>query len=205
MSLSLRDELRAATRSHHDAIENVIDLMRPDITMADYVDYLYRFYGYYSALEDRLISGDFIFCNNALKLDARRKIERLENDISKLCGWHSLSTIPSCQSTPQVSNAADVVGCAYVIEGSTLGALIMYRQLHKCLGVTASNGASFIYGYGEHTAVQWKQFLQTVESMSFDLQQRKECVNAAIVTFETMRNWFIEQARATSEETADIK
>lgn len=200
MSPSLRDELRAVTRTHHEGIENTIDLMRPNITIADYVGYLRTFYGYHRALEHRLISGDFIFCNGTLKLDGRRKMERLESDISKLCGWRSLKTIPLCPSTPQVSSAAEVVGCAYVIEGSTLGALIMHRQLHKCLGVTTSNGASFIYGYGEHTGVQWKQFLQAIESMSFDSQQRKKCVAAAIATFETMRNWFLEQARPCQEK-----
>ena len=69
MSPSLRDELRAATQLHHNAIENTIDLMRPDITMADYVGYLCKFYGYYSGLElcsglictDTLISGLFTY------------------------------------------------------------------------------------------------------------------------------------------------
>lgn len=190
MSQSLRNELRAATQPHHDAIENTINLMRPDITMADYVNYLCKFYGYYSALEYRLIAGDLSFCNRALKLDGRRKLERLERDISKLCGWKSLEQIPVCQSSPLIGNAPDVVGCSYVIEGSTLGALIMYRHLHKCLGVTANNGASFIYGYGECTGVQWKCFVAVIEAMTFDSRQRKECIEAAIVTFETIRNWF---------------
>lgn len=165
---SLRDELRTATQPHHDAIENIIDLMRPDISMADYVGYLCKFYGYYSALEFRLIAGDLSFCNKALELDGRRKMERLESDISKLCGWKSLEKIPACQSSPPVRNASDVVGCSYVIEGSTLGALIMYRHLHKCLGVTANNGASFIYGYGESTGARWKRFVEVIETMSFD-------------------------------------
>ncbi|MEO7320345.1 MAG: biliverdin-producing heme oxygenase [Nitrosospira sp.] len=194
MSQSLRDELRAATQLHHNAIENTIDLMRPDITMADYVGYLCKFYGYYSVLELRLIKGDLSFCDKALKLDGRRKVERLESDICKLCGWKSLEKIPLCQLSPLISNATDVVGCSYVIEGSTLGALIMYRHLHNCLGVTENNGASFIYGYGESTGAQWKRFVEGIEAMTFDVRQRKACIEAAISTFETMGNWFTKQA-----------
>ena len=118
-------------------------------------------------------------------------MERLENDISKLCGWKSLEKIPLCKSSPQIGSATDVVGCSYVIEGSTLGAVIMYRHLHKYLGVTANNGASFIYGYGENTGVQWKRFIEAIEIMTFDSRQRKACIEAAIATFETMGNWFI--------------
>jgi heme oxygenase len=61
--------------------------------------------------------------------------------------------------------------------------------LHKCLGVSSDNGASFVYGYGEYTAIQWKHFVQTMEAMAFDAQERKECVDAAIATFGTMTAW----------------
>lgn len=193
MSLSLRDQLRVATQSHHDAVENTINLMRPDITRADYVAYLRAFYGYYSALELRLIAGDSSFCNSALELSGRSKMGRLEGDIGKLCGWESLEKIPVCRSAPPIGKAADVVGCSYVIEGSTLGALRIYRHLHKCLGVAPDNGGSFIYGYGERTGAQWKRFIQVIEAMTFDPRQRKECVEAAIATFETMRAWFTKQ------------
>jgi heme oxygenase len=189
MQGSLRDELRSSTRQQHDAVENTLNIMRSDVTVADYVAYLCSFYGYYRALEFRLIAGDSSFCNNVLKLNGRRKMERLAADISELCGAERLAKIPLCLYSPPIAKATDVVGCSYVIEGSTLGAMIMYRHLHKCLGVSPDNGASFVYGYGKHTAVQWKRFVQAIDAMAFDPAERKACVEAAIATFDTMRAW----------------
>ena len=195
MSESLRDKLRVETQSHHDAIENTINLMRIDISMAEYVAYLRAFYGYYRALELRLIAGDVSFCNSALKLDRGRKVRWLETDIIKLCGSTDFEKISICPFSPVVAKATDVVGCSYVIEGSTLGATLMYQHLHKCLGVTSNNGGSFIYGYGESTGIRWKHFIQYLEAMTFNSRQREECVEAAIATFETMQAWFTSQTR----------
>ncbi|MEO8991613.1 MAG: biliverdin-producing heme oxygenase [Nitrosospira sp.] len=186
---SLRDELRSSTRLQHDAIENTLNIMRIDVTMADYVAYLCCYYGYYRALEYRLIAGDSSYCNNALKLNARQKLERLAADINRLCGTKSLARIPICPYPPTITEATDVVGCSYVIEGSTLGAMIMYRHLHKCLGVSSNNGASFVYGYGESTTIQWKRFVEAIEAMDFDAAERKKCVEAAVATFDTMKVW----------------
>jgi heme oxygenase (biliverdin-IX-beta and delta-forming) len=193
---SLRDELRASTQLQHEAIEHTLNIMRDDVTMADYVGYLCSLYGYYRVLEFRLIAGDSIFCNNLLNLNRRQKVEKLAADISMLCGAERLAKIPVCQFTPPIANATAVVGCSYVLEGSTLGAMIMYRHLHKCLKVSADRGASFVYGYGKQTAIQWKRFVQAIETMTFRPSERKECVDAAIATFDTMMVWLTQTHEA---------
>ena len=99
---------------------------------------------------------------------------------------------------PPTDTAPDVMGCAYVIEGSMLGALVIYRHMHKCSGITSDKGAAFIYGYGERTSFQWKTFLRALDATAFSARQRDECIEAAAATFETMQAWFVERADAVN-------
>ena len=198
LTRSLRDELRSATRSHHDAIERVINLMRPDIVMAEYVQYLCTVYGYHSILEPRLIEGDAKFFNGALTLSRRRKVAWLERDLKNLVGSACVENVPVCVRLPPTDTAPGVMGCAYVIEGSMLGALVIYGHMHKCLAITSDNGAAFIYGYGERTSFQWKKFLRALDETAFSARQRDECIEAAAATFETMQAWFVERADAVN-------
>ncbi len=193
---SLRDELRSATRSQHDAIERVVNLMRPDIVMGEYVDYLCTFYGFYFSLEPRLIEGDARFFNDALSLGQSRKLPWLKRDLKKIVGSACVEKVPVCVHLPLIDTGPSVLGCAYVIEGSMLGALVIYRHVHKCLGVTPDNGAAYINGHGKRTGFRWKKFLRALDANAFTSRQRAECVNAAAATFSTMHAWFLKRADA---------
>ena len=120
--------------------------MQPDITLADYIEYLCTMYGYYSALEPGLVAGDLGFFDSALELDKKRNVPLLGKDIDELCGRACLAYLPECRHLPLIGKPTEVVGCSYVIQGATLGASSIYRHLHKYLGVTPSSGAAFVYG-----------------------------------------------------------
>jgi heme oxygenase len=162
--------------------------MRYDVTMDDYVDYLCKFYGYYSVLEPRLIAADSV-CGGTLHLSERRKLPWLKRDIGDICGRGFWKKIPLCESLPGVADAPAVMGCCYVVEGSTLGAMVIGRHLHACLGVTADHGARFVHGYGDRTMDKWKHFINALNAANFSARQRKACIDSAIATFDTLRGW----------------
>ena len=166
-----------------------MDLIRPDITTSEYVSYLGALYGYYHALEPRLISADTEFCSGVLGLAARAKLAWIEQDLNQLSGYGTSTAIDVCQATPLIRNGPEAVGCAYVIEGSTLGGSVIFRHMQKHLGITPDAGARFLYGYGEATGEHWKSFIRAIEAMNFSVKQREASAISAIATFDTMREW----------------
>jgi len=51
------------------------------------------------------------------------------------------------------------MGILYVIEGSTLGGRVIYKNIHQNLELDADSGAAYFSGYGELTEPLWKGFM----------------------------------------------
>ncbi len=52
-------------------------------------------------------------------------------------------------------------GALYVLEGSTIGGLIIKKMISEKLG--SEEGMSFFEGYGKKTAERWKVFTQYIK------------------------------------------
>ena len=52
------DLLKAQTRAEHTAIEGALDLMRDDLSLADYRRLLQRYFGFYAPLGSALVGFD---------------------------------------------------------------------------------------------------------------------------------------------------
>ena len=65
----------------------------------------------------------------------------------------------------------------YVLEGSTLGAQIIFRQARASLNVSATCGASFFYGYGPSTYAIWKTLIAAINEIPYkgDAADAMEC------------------------------
>lgn len=163
--------------------------MRADITIAGYAQYVHASHDLHRRLEPLLVAGDLRWCGGALDLAARRKLPWLEEDCAQL----RIESPPIASMSgpfPATGCAGAVAGCAYVLEGATLGAALIYRHVHQRLGVTPQAGARFVHGYGEHTGARWKIFLSALDDLRFDAAEMARCIEAAIATFEAMRARF---------------
>ena len=102
---------------------------------------------------------------------SRRKQNLLEQDLK----W--LQPVPlEHQLSVQLPDLGDInatLGALYVVEGSCLGGQVLYRRLQESLALDREHGASFFYGYGEHTGAMWKAFTCLLR------QQVTDCVQAA--------------------------
>ena len=192
--LSVLTRLRFETRSEHDAVERVLDLMGA-LSNTSYRQRLVQFYGFYSPLEAALQTrcaeqGD----SRSLKasqlpmlLPRLHKSLLLRQDLNHL-GVITID-LALCRALPQIQTPAEVLGCLYVLEGATLGGRMITQHVQATLGITPTTGGSFFDGYAGHTARMWNAMRQTLLSGAVDAQAENAMVASAVATFTCLRDW----------------
>ena len=186
LQLPLLSRLRTETRDRHDAIEQTLLLMDDDLTPEAYRRRLEQFFGFYKPVEERLLDG----CGPLapwLNVQARRKTPLLEADLTAL--GQAAARLPVCTTLPPLVSAAACFGCLYVLEGATLGGVIISRHVGQKLGVSPAAGGAFFYGYGEQTGAMWQQFRAAITDFSRQSDAQDAVVASARATFEALQHW----------------
>lgn len=191
--------LRAATSDVHAGLEAASPLAGPALTPHGYRRYLERLWGYYAALEPALLASPALAGAPMLGLAERRKLAWLDADLRAL--GTSSAQLPLCASIPRSDSVAAVAGCAYVLEGATLGGQVLYRTLSVRLNLGIDRGARFLYGYGEQAGAMWRRFVTALNALEFDSREVDACIAAARSTFETLGNWLAD----TPEDRACVR
>lgn len=160
---TLRDRLRQATRSEHDALESGLDLMRADFGLPEYQDLLVQYHGFYASFESFLqeqarqgSAPAMFYCA------ARRKSEWLAADLESLNLQHRVheARVPFSSLQGLFPSASHQLGAIYVLEGSMLGARVLSRHFSGSLGLAPECGLRYFSGYGSMSASMWNGMLQ---------------------------------------------
>ena len=187
LQLPLLSRLRIETRDHHDAIERTLLLMDDNLTLASYRQRVEQFYGFYKPVEERLLDS----CGSIapwIAVKQRHKTPHLEADLTAL-GQQAIDRLPLCTNLPSLISAAECFGCLYVLEGATLGGVVINRHVEQKLGVTPATGGRFFNGYGEQTGSMWHQFRDAITAFSLQSDQQEMVVASALATFATLHHW----------------
>jgi len=207
-SNGLHAHLKLATAAAHVSLERVLASRGYFDGRHRYVEYLQRFLAFHREAEQALDAASaqqFI-----PDWHERRRAEQARQDLISL-GAMSLGaaegnfTAPSGH-LPQVIGREQVLGIAYVLEGSTLGGAFLLRQL-AAVGVTAQRGGSYLASYGNRRGQMWQRFIATLEQAQTQISL-DAVTNAALGTFAAARYFLTEadpaRVRATAASTASI-
>jgi heme oxygenase len=186
LQLPLLSRLRTETRDQHDAIEQTLRLMDDDLTAEAYRRRLAQFYGFYKPVEARILDGRGALAA-ALAVQERRKTPLLEADLKAL--GQATACLPLCTKLPPLVSAAECFGCLYVLEGATLGGVIISRHVGRKLAISPASGGKFFDGYGEHTGAMWQQFRTAITTFSSGSDEQDKVVASARATFEALQHW----------------
>lgn len=109
-----------------------------------------------------------------------RRTERLRADLDAL--GEPARVEPSAIHAPE--SLAASYGTAYVIEGSTLGGMVLAERFERALG--DATPTSYLRLRGAETARRWKAFLDELARADAAMtdEQRSEAGDAAAETFE---------------------
>jgi heme oxygenase len=183
--MNIAERLKRETAAAHRRIEELVSLEARVACVASYRALIVRFYGFYTEWEPRLatILGADVF-------DAkRRKIELLRRDLRAL-GLRSrdIDALPVCPCPIRADESMRALGSMYVLEGATLGSVVIARLVERALGLDGESGCAFFRCYGRDTAWMWRAFGATLIAKS-TRSGEDEIVASAEATFEAFGEW----------------
>ena len=186
--MTLRALLREATAARHERLEQTLALTRPSLTRSDYLTYLRSNHRVYAAIEP-LLQASGALRSAVPDLARRRKLHWLEADAHRLALDDSRACAHAVDFGPQLS-LGEALGCAYVLEGATLGGAYLYKHFHERWGIDPETGGRFLYGYGARTGGMWKAFVSRLDAAALDLREIESAAAAAQKTFDAIGEAF---------------
>lgn len=183
--MNLLERVKIETALAHDRIEQGFDLGARTSSPSAYRDLLARLYGFHAAWEPRAEAA----LAHAEFFHGRRKVDLLRTDLHELGMTDSdIRQLALCVPTVPMRTPADAFGSMYVVEGSTLGGILIARHVERRLGLGLNNGCSYFRCYGEAVGPMWKAFGTTLLAHCGP-RDEKAVVTAARRTFDILHQW----------------
>lgn len=199
MTANILERLKSESASHHDQVEAnpyAKAIMAGTIDLNGYKTYLELFYGYIAPLE-RLAYGSEALEKSGYDLEVRRKTPMLERDLDELgVGQQERESLPLCSELPDLSTPEKLLGCFYVIEGSTMGGQMITKKLSQSLGLKPAEGLAYFYSYGPDARIRWGEFRERLLEAGQSEAAQDEIVQSAIRTFELLEQWLDQSAKS---------
>lgn len=192
----IREKLREHTQELHQRLERRLDLLKIK-DLNSYCHVIERFYGFVSPLESLLVGTIAelgLYQDERLSFAGRVKAQLLESDLAFLSKNIDMANgnpeMAGQEDLPSLRSAASVLGCLYVIEGSTLGGQFLTSHFEKALGLKPEQGLSYFAGYRSQTGRMWKSYLAFLEESIQDHPEwTDEVLASANETFKKMEQW----------------
>lgn len=182
--------LRQRTRDLHTSVEGHLRILLSDqLSVGQYAAVQKSFYGFYKPVEDRLAA--FVGREDPeLQLAKRLKLPLLVGDLAVLAvPAEAIAQLPVCDRLPPIGSVPEVLGCLYVLEGSTLGGRIITRHLKLVLPLNVG-ACSFFNSYGDNVGRMWSTFLGVLSRHCEEYGDQEAIVNSACQTFACLERWF---------------
>ena len=181
----LIDKLRHATKPAHEELDAaMMPYIKSIHSHDDYCNLLVAFYGFFKPVYQEI---DFHLQTAHLPdYHTRRKPSDLTQNLSLLSCQNSLTNI--CRQLPEINNNASAFGALYVMEGSTLGGLMIKKMLAEQTGLPDEQ-LTFFAGYGKATREKWSVFITALNAVAQNDKEEEDTVIAATQTFSCFRDW----------------
>jgi heme oxygenase len=186
-AMTLLDRLRQESRAAHRRLEEQAAIPERIQDLDSYRELLEKFLGFYAPMENHLerLPGWAEWGYDPLE---RRKTAWLSLDLAALGRETSeIVTLPLCEETPRPESVAEGFGCAYVLEGATLGG----RQISASLAGSAIPGGArnFFQSYGAQVGEKWSAFCESLERYGARGGDQDAVIHAASATFNSLSHW----------------
>lgn len=169
----LHNQLRHATEDLHRKLDQhpiLAPLNREAVTVQVYQRALLVLHAISAPAEARI--GSYLK-NHFLPLDyiARQRTPDLVRDLDH---FGLLPPEPAWDG-PAITSTGALIGCLYVQEGSALGGRVIFRRVHKELGISEHQGGRFFSGCGRDNHSLWLEFWNFAINHSQDADIPEAC------------------------------
>ncbi len=188
--MDIMQKLRAETADQHREIENNSFLTRlsGDLSLEEYIRILEKFYAFYSSFESHLNWKEIKSLSDGTLTGDKRRTPLLEKDLRHFNV--QLDRIPRFPPYARSFSFPALMGCFYVLEGSSLGRKMLYPRLSAKFGLNQNEGGAFFYDYGDKITENWTNFCKMLKSKIKTEADKQECAEAAVQTFENINELF---------------
>lgn len=156
-------------------------LVRSELSRADYLRALRALHWIYVALQEELASGIKKIGGGFVLAD---RVGWLRTDLHALDA--EASPAPVDWLVPRLTNAAELIGALYVVEGSTLGGQVISRRIEASLGLDITTGLRFFCGWGSETEQRWHTFWRFADATCGSAHD--VAANSAVRLFDALKH-----------------
>jgi len=171
--------IRSRTRPLHAQLESSFDLSASLASIPVYRDLLARYLSIYKPFE-AVLAEESVETLALISWPQRSRVAQLERDLAALGGQAAVIPAPRL---PKLDDLSSLLGALYVVEGSSLGGQIIYRQIQQQLHLNATSGAAFFYGDGDGTGSSWKRFTSILEENITEPERAADAAEAMFLAF----------------------
>jgi heme oxygenase len=170
----------------HRALEQRLEIARPDARDEAYARYLEAVWGWLAPLEPPLWGQAWPESVTPCERDGKAAWAAADLRARGLRA-EQIAALPRQTALPPLASLAQRFGVAYVIEGAQLGGQVLLRELGPRVAPLPTRWLS---GYGHDTANKWRSFLSALTLSLREPFEVEEAAESARVTFELVHGWF---------------
>jgi heme oxygenase len=199
--LSLMEELKAATQPAHRRLETApffSALAACQLPLESYVGQLRALTVIHGVLEQALAScadprvgsvWNRAMCKlPLLQKDLRFFEPRTVADLKE--GVDAALNAAEQLRLLSIERPLALLGCVYVLEGSTLGATVLRPLVARAFLLTGEEGQAYLHNYGPEVQARWVQFQQRMNLLYLSAEERGQIVKAAGDIFQQLDSVF---------------
>ena len=190
-----RAALRRATDASHmrlHAHPAFVALLKGTLSRTNYAELLLRLLGFHSSAETEIARYD----HHPLMAWRRRGLRPARSaligrDLTFLGFDHAAigSAADAGPPLPFVDNLEAALGCAWVVEGSSLGGAVLGRRLEAVLGSSGSGHGGAFFATGPDHPERWTGCCAAVERCGTNASGYVRMEAASVATFEALEAW----------------
>ena len=186
------DRLRSETRPHHDRLEEVAAsdrLATGSLSADEYVKLLKANYVAHRQLENAVSS----VASMQQLSEERQKLGLLEKDLQQSgvvpqSVWEQFNgQLPA----PQFNSHHQALGAQYVMEGATLGGVVILKSLQQHPQLQQYQPFHYYGCYGGDTGRQWSGFKKHLLEQAQTTQQQEQVLEGARTAYELFEKAFL--------------
>lgn len=190
---SFPEKLKQNTAVPHTELEDLTlskAIISPDVSAKNYLLYLDLMHDVIYNVESTVYPK----LNSVIPdINERKKLAYIQQDFTAL-GYEKSNIKKNVLKLEDNFTIGFAMGVMYVIEGSSLGGRVIYKNIQKNLGYDNESGAAYFSGYGDKTGSHWKNFMAALSEYEKEHNNADEIIAGASHAFKAITKHFTENS-----------
>lgn len=194
--MDILEKLRLETRADHDELEAIglsDKIMSGTLTPEEYKKLIKVHYLVHRSLEEQLEMLNVQQHFPEVHFEERKKMPLIRKDMDDL-GVDEVEMVKYkvAGDLPDPQEPYGLLGLMYVMEGATLGGMVIVKSLKKNDQLKGIDQFHYFGCYGGETGKKWKSFLEILQGEGNKPAAKEQVVSAAKQTYQFFRSNFKE-------------